>query len=370
MELTFTKMHGLGNDFVLIDSRDMDLSSRFTMTELAKRLCDRRFGVGADQLLLLLNSNAADFKMKIFNADGSEVEMCGNGIRCLAKYVWDKGLSNKDTLKIDTLAGIIRPQRVGELVRVDMGEPLLEAEKIPVNIKAAAPIVDYPLKVNDREFRITCISMGNPHAVVFLNENIADFPVTVYGPAIESHPLFPNKTNVEFVNVINRRELTMRVWERGAGETLACGTGASAVGAAAMVKGLTERRVTIHLRGGDLAIEWPEHDHIYMTGPATEVFEGRIANLEEKKTENRRHPRRACQTALEFVKKSEPKGATYSCICLDISESGIGIITDSELKPGEIIVFKKKDNPSMLKGAVVIWSNKTEGKYRSGLMFI
>lgn len=279
MELTFTKMHGIGNDFIVIDARDIDLAGRFDRGALARTLCSRRFGVGADQVLLLLDSGVADFTMKIYNADGSEVEMCGNGIRCLAKYVWDRGLSTKDTLEIDTLAGVIRPERAGNLVRVDMGEPVFDAERIPVNLESASPIVDYPLRINDREFKVTCVSMGNPHAVVFMEEDIADFPVALYGPIIETHTLFPNKTNVEFVTVGSRKDLTMRVWERGSGETMACGTGASAVGVAAMLKGLTERTVTVHLLGGDLVIEWPQNGHVYMTGPAEEVFEGRIASI-------------------------------------------------------------------------------------------
>lgn len=370
MELTFTKMQGLGNDFVLIDSREMDLANHFDMAELARKLCDRRFGIGADQLLLLLPSNIADFKMKIYNADGGEVEMCGNGIRCLAKYIWDRNISTKEALKIDTLAGVIRPERAGALVRVDMGEPVFEAEQIPVNLKAAAPIIDYPLRAHDREFKATCVSMGNPHAVIFLEESLATFPVATYGPLIETHPLFPNRTNVEFIAVGSKKELSMRVWERGSGETMACGTGASAAAVAAMLKGLTERKVTMRLQGGDLVIEWPPAGHVFMTGPAEEVFEGRIPNLAERKAEQRRHQRKACHTELEFTKKGEPKGAAYPCTCLDISEAGAGILCDAELRPGEIVVFRKKDTGSVLKSAVVIWSARAENHYRVGLMFI
>ena len=257
----------------------LDLSRHLDIPELARMLCNRRFGIGADQLLLLGSSFVSDFKMAIFNADGSEVEMCGNGIRCLAKYIWDRKISTRDVLKIETVAGVIQPERIGNLIRVDMGAPVLEADKIPVELKSATPIIDHPLKVNDRVFKITCVSMGNPHAVIFLNEDVDGFPVAVYGPVIENNSIFPNKTNVEFVNVLNKKEMKMRVWERGSGETLACGTGASASAVAAMLKGLTEKKVTIHLLGGDITVEWPGDGRVYMTGPAVEVFEGKIVNL-------------------------------------------------------------------------------------------
>jgi diaminopimelate epimerase len=227
-------------------------------------------------MLLLYPSDVADFKMKIFNADGGEVEMCGNGIRCLAKYIWDRRLSKKDILNIETLAGIIKPERAGEQVRVDMGEPIFEPERIPVNIKSSPPIIDYPLRIKDREFKITCVSMGNPHAVIFLDEDISKFPVHVYGPEIENHLLFPRRTNVEFVNVINKNKAVMRVWERGSGETPACGTGASATGVASILKGLTGRKITVQLPGGKLVIEWANNNCVYMTGPAVEVFEGTV----------------------------------------------------------------------------------------------
>jgi diaminopimelate epimerase len=214
--------------------------------------------------------------MKIFNADGGEIEMCGNGIRCLAKYIWDRRLSKKDILNIETLAGIIKPERAGEQVRVDMGEPIFEPERIPVNIKSSPPIIDYPLRIKDREFKITCVSMGNPHAVIFLDEDISKFPVHVYGPEIENHLLFPRRTNVEFVNVINKNKAVMRVWERGSGETPACGTGASATGVASILKGLTGRKITVQLPGGKLVIEWANNNCVYMTGPAVEVFEGTV----------------------------------------------------------------------------------------------
>jgi diaminopimelate epimerase len=302
MKIRFIKMHGLGNDFILIDCMEQSCPTEAAaLQSLSKRLCDRRFGIGADQILLLDRSDRADFRMRILNTDGSEVEMCGNGIRCLAAYIWDRKLSEKRVLEIETLAGIIKPERSGAMVKVDMGEPILEPKRIPVDINYAkggahletnhppAPpskkggkegieggeIVDYPLHIADREFRITCVSMGNPHAVIFVDD-VSDFPVSVYGPLIETYPIFPKKTNVEFIQVLNRTELKMRVWERGAGETMACGTGASAAAVASSLKGLTGTSVTIHLLGGDLLIEQAANKHVYMTGPAVTVFEGLV----------------------------------------------------------------------------------------------
>ncbi len=286
MKLEFTKMHGLGNDFILIDClKDESGVRSLEFGELSKKLCRRRFGIGADQLLLLYTSKSADFMMRIFNADGSEVEMCGNGIRCFAKYIWDKGLSDKRILEVETMAGIMRPEKADGLVRVDMGEPVFEPEKIPVRIQdrcascimhhASKPIIDYLLQIEDREFKITCVSMGNPHAVIIV-DNVPEFPVAYYGPMIENHHLFPRRTNVEFVEVLNSSEIRMRVWERGAGETMACGTGAAASAVAAHLKGLAEKSVTVHLKGGDLYIEWAGDNHVYMTGPAEEVFTGAI----------------------------------------------------------------------------------------------
>jgi diaminopimelate epimerase len=273
MMISFTKMHGTGNDFIIVDCRSFELPNP---ADFSVRYCHRRFGIGADQVLLIYPSNIADFRMEIYNADGGEVEMCGNGIRCFAKYVWDRNLSTKNVLEIETLAGIVRPERSGSDVRVDMGEPVLESQKIPVNIQSSIPVIDHPLSIHGREFRLTFVSMGNPHAIIFLDEDVLKFPVATYGPEIEHHPLFPKRTNVEFVNVINRNELIMRVWERGSGETMACGTGATATGIAAMIKGLTERQVAVKLVGGNLFIEWADNNHAYMTGPAVEVFEGVI----------------------------------------------------------------------------------------------
>ncbi|MCX8030543.1 MAG: diaminopimelate epimerase [Thermodesulfovibrionales bacterium] len=281
MLINFTKMHGLGNDFILIDCYSYAINPSYFNEIYIKKLCHRRFGIGADQLLLLEKSNKADFKMRIFNADGSEVEMCGNGIRCFAKYIWDKKLSTNPILKIETLAGIIMPEKVDGLIKVDMGEPAFESQLIPTTMSPHSQyVIDQPLLIIDRNFYITCVSMGNPHAVIFLDEDISSFPIETYGPKIEKHTFFPKKTNVEFVNLINKNELKMRVWERGSGETMACGTGASAVAVAAMKKNLTERKVTVHLLGGDLIIEWADNNHVFMIGPASKVFEG-ILDLKE-----------------------------------------------------------------------------------------
>jgi len=291
-------MHGLGNDFILIDALGQKVLPRLDL--FCRRYSDRRFGIGFDQALVLLPSTVADFKMEIYNADGSRVEMCGNGIRCLAKYIWDRRLSEKDEIAVETLAGIIRPVKAGELIRVDMGPPVLDGPAIPVNIEGE--IIRYPLRIIDRDFEITCLSMGNPHAVIFLEE-IQSLPIDKYGPAIERHPLFPKRINVEFVQVGKKHgdplasrekgshervrkegvnseeidEISLRVWERGAGETLACGTGACASVVASCLNGFTGRRVTVHLPGGDLLIDWSEGDnHVYMTGPAVEVYKGEV----------------------------------------------------------------------------------------------
>ncbi len=272
-------MHGLGNDFIVIDDRAAKLKK---VPALSKKICDRRFGIGADQVLLLRRSGKADFKMLVFNSDGSVVEMCGNGIRCLAKYIWDNNLapaakskkSTPEILAIETLAGIICPEKSDSLIRVDMGEPVLDGKDIPVKMKGQ--VMDHPLKIKDRTFRISCVSMGNPHSVI-VTKNIDSFPLDKYGPIIENHRLFPNRTNVEFIEVLSRSSIKMRVWERGTGETMACGTGASAVGVASFLLGITNRNVTVHLPGGKLKINWSAKDnHVYMTGPAVKVYEGVI----------------------------------------------------------------------------------------------
>lgn len=273
MKIPFVKMQGTGNDFVLIDCLLDGMLRSLDYPALSRTLCDRRFGIGADQVLLVWPSETADVQMKIFNADGSEVEMCGNGIRCLARYLWDRGFAQGERIAVETAAGIIRPEKAGDLVRVNMGEPVLDARQIPVNLDGQ--VIDYPLQIEDRTFRITCVSMGNPHAVILVND-LDSGDVTTYGPLIERHELFPKRVNVEFVRVAGPERLEMRVWERGSGETLACGTGASAAAVAANLLGAAGRSVQVSLRGGDLGIEWQPDNRVFMTGPAEEVFEGTI----------------------------------------------------------------------------------------------
>lgn len=271
MALQFTKMHGIGNDMIVLDSRS---SGRLPTAAEAVRLCDRRFGVGADQILVLLTSAVADFRMAIFNADGSDVEMCGNGIRCLARFIRDRGISAKNPLLIETPAGIIRPEVRGELVRVDMGEPILEPARIPVALPTRPR--DTELSVDGRTYRVSAVSMGNPHCVIPVDD-VAAVPLSEVGPQIERHSWFPRRTNVEFVQVEGRGRVRARVWERGSGITLACGTGACASAVALMDLGRCDRRVTVALPGGELEIEWDEKtNRVFMTGPAVEVFTGEI----------------------------------------------------------------------------------------------
>jgi diaminopimelate epimerase len=270
MEIPFTKMHGCGNDFIFIDCLKNDVPD---LGAIAGRLCDRRFGIGADQLLTVHLSKIADFKMEIYNADGSQVEMCGNGIRCFAKYVYEHGLTQNKELEVETLAGIIRPRIVGDLVQVDMGEPILEGRKIPVD--ADGEIVNRPLVVDGRTYNVTCVSMGNPHCVLYLDD-IDALDLEKIGPLFEHHTFFPKRVNTEFIKVLNPNEVNMRVWERGAGETWACGTGASAVAVAGVLGNKTERKLTVHLKGGDLFIEWRDNNRVYMTGAAEEVFQGTV----------------------------------------------------------------------------------------------
>ncbi|MBI5559826.1 MAG: diaminopimelate epimerase [Deltaproteobacteria bacterium] len=269
MEIKFTKMHGLGNDFIVIDLRKRGLRN---LPSVVRRLSDRRFGIGFDQALIMRGSKKADFRMDIYNSDGGRAEMCGNGIRCFARYIWERELNRKAELKIETMAGIITPLRVGKnLIRVNMGRPLFEAGLIPVRAKGS--VIDRPLKAGDRRFDIICVSMGNPHCVVFV-KGLDRFPVGRYGPLIEKDRFFPQRTNVEFVEVVNKKNIRMRVWERGSGETPACGTGACAAAVASHLKGFTRRSVRVTLKGGSLKIDWAKDGHIYMTGPAEEVFEG------------------------------------------------------------------------------------------------
>lgn len=274
MKLYFTKMQGLGNDFIVIDARNL---KELNWEDLSERLCNRRFGIGADQLLLLEDSSIGDFKMRIFNPDGSEVEMCGNGIRALANYIWSKGLSKKSPLYIETLAGIIKPERIDNLVKVNMGKPRLAPHEIPVKLSedmGSKPVIDYPLKIKDRVFNATFVSMGNPHAVI-IEESLETLDLAGYGSLIENSPIFPKRTNVEFVRPEGKDLFRVRVWERGAGETLACGTGACAVAVAMKLKGIGSERQRIILPGGELLIEITE-EGIFMTGPAEEVFRGEI----------------------------------------------------------------------------------------------
>ena len=275
--LKFTKMHGLGNDYVYMDAIHQKIENE---SSLAKFVSNRHFGIGSDGLILICTSQIADFKMRMFNSDGSEAEMCGNGIRCVGKFVYDKGLTNKENITIETLAGIKQLKlniKDGKVltVKVDMGEPILEAEKIPVKSNEF-PVKNLKLKALDKEFIFTCVSMGNPHAITIV-ENVDNFDVQKYGSIIEIDNIFPKKTNVEFIEIKDRKNIKMRVWERGAGETLACGTGACATAVACNLNGLTDKNVNIELLGGTLEIEWNKEDnHIYMTGPAVTVFEGEL----------------------------------------------------------------------------------------------
>ncbi|HHW06650.1 MAG TPA: diaminopimelate epimerase [Clostridia bacterium] len=280
--LEFTKMHGLGNDYVYIDCTGACPPGLMeNLPELARRVSDRHFGVGSDGLVLILPSETADFRMRMFNADGSEAEMCGNAIRCVGKYVYDRGLTAKTRLTVETLAGIkeLDLLTVGnrvELVQVDMGEPVLDPKRIPV-LAGGQAAINLPVQVEGETYRVTCVSMGNPHAVIFVEE-VDRFPVAQVGPRLENHPLFPNRINVEFVQVIDEGTLKMRVWERGAGETMACGTGACAVLVASVLNGVSQRQTRLQLLGGDLLVEWREdNNRVYMTGPAVKVFDGELA---------------------------------------------------------------------------------------------
>ncbi|MDD5557338.1 MAG: diaminopimelate epimerase [bacterium] len=268
--MRFTKMQGLGNDFILVDAREGDPA---LAPETVRRLCDRRLGVGADGLLLLLPSASADWRMRVFNADGGEAEMCGNGVRCLASYLGRRGLAGGEELAIETAAGIIRPRIEGETVTVDMGRPVLDGEGIPCRL--AGRIVGREVEVGGAARRITCLSMGNPHCVLFVDD-LDGCPVATIGPRIEHDPLFPNRVNVGFARVRSPRRIELRVWERGAGETAACGTGACAAAVAGSLNGLTERAVTVRLPGGELAVRYADDGRVFMTGPAEEVFTGEI----------------------------------------------------------------------------------------------
>ncbi|MBQ9609835.1 MAG: diaminopimelate epimerase [Lachnospiraceae bacterium] len=280
--MKFTKMEGLGNDYVYVNCFEEDVKNP---SELSIRISDRHFGIGSDGLILIKPSDIADFTMEMYNADGSQSEMCGNGIRCVGKYVYDYGLTDKKDITVETLAGIkflklyIEDGKVSK-VTVNMGAPILEPEKIPVNtdmITDGVDIVkDHQIKVDGKIYKTTCVSMGNPHSVVFV-EDTDNFPLEEVGPLFEKHEFFPRKVNAEFVQIVNRKYAKMRVWERGSGETLACGTGTCASVVAAVLNGLTDDEVTVRLLGGELDIRWDREENVvYMTGPAKVVFDGVI----------------------------------------------------------------------------------------------
>jgi len=269
-------MHGAGNDFVVLDGRTDALPR---LEDLSRHLCDRHFGIGADQVLVVRESPSADFRMEIFNPDGSQVEMCANGIRAFYKYLRHRGFTEADEISVETLSGVVHPRWAGEgRVTVDMGLPTLEPAKIPTRLGAGTegPVLDVPLEVAGETLQISSVSMGNPHAVLYVDDPDSA-PVETLGPQIENHNAFPNRVNVEFVTPVSRTRIRQRTWERGTGETLACGSGACAVAVVSMLRGVVDRRVSIELRGGELDISWAANDaHIFMTGPAAEVYTGTI----------------------------------------------------------------------------------------------
>jgi len=275
--LKFTKMQGLGNDYIYVNCLEQTLDNP---SEISKFVSDRHFGIGSDGLVLILPSKKADFTMRMFNSDGSEAEMCGNAIRCVGKFVYDNSLTDKTTISVETLAGIkildmtLKDNKV-VLVTVDMGEPILVPKDIPV-VSDKDRFISEPVTIDSTTYKVTCVSMGNPHAITYVDD-VSNFPLDSVGPKMETLNLYPRKINAEFVEVIDRKTLKMRVWERGAGETLACGTGACAVLVSSVLNGISEREAVIKLLGGDLIIKWNEDDnHIYMTGPAQKVFDGEI----------------------------------------------------------------------------------------------
>ena len=272
-------MHGIGNDFVVVNALTETIEES-QYGDISRRLCHRKFGIGGDGLLLVLPSKVADYKMRMFNPDGSEAEMCGNGIRCFAKYVYDRKLCSDTQVKVDTLDGVkllrmfLRAGKV-ESVRVDMGQPKLLRSEIPMRGDDNGRVIGEGLKVEGRKFDITAVSMGNPHIIIF-EDRVEEFPVAKFGPLIENHKAFPERTNVHFVQVNTASEIRVRTWERGAGETLACGTGACACAVASVLNNKTGRNVLAKLPGGDLRIEWMGDNRVIMTGPAEQVFEGEI----------------------------------------------------------------------------------------------
>jgi diaminopimelate epimerase len=275
-KIQFTKMHGIGNDYIYLDCLDEVPANP---AELSKILSDRHFSIGGDGLVLIMSSDKADYRMRMFNADGSEAQMCGNAIRCVGKYLFDKGITSQSTITIETGAGIMVLEMTIEnstvsLVRVDMGEPILEGPAIPTTFEDKA-VLNAFVTVDGQEFSVNCVSMGNPHAVIPVEE-ITDELVLGWGPKLEVAPEFPQRCNIEFITALDRNTIQMRVWERGSGETLACGTGACAVAVASALLGNTERKVDVQLLGGTLNIEWADNNHVYMTGPAAFSFEGTV----------------------------------------------------------------------------------------------
>jgi diaminopimelate epimerase len=278
LDMNFTKMHGLGNDFIVV-AGEKELPAG--ADQLAIQLCNRFFSIGADGVVFILPSEKADFQMRIINSDGSEAEQCGNAIRCVSKYVYDHKLIDATEITIETIGAGVQKVQVhvqdGRVVtaRVDMGEPILQGLQVPTTVDADE-VIDYPIEVDGTSFRFTAVSMGNPHCVIYV-EDAVNFDLATWGPKLEAHPMFPRKINVEFATVRDRAYTDMRVWERGAGPTLACGTGACATLVSSVLNGLSDREATVSLKGGDLFIEWLEEDnHVYMTGPAEEVFTGKL----------------------------------------------------------------------------------------------
>ena len=281
--MKFTKMHGLGNDYVYVNCFEEKIDNP---PAVARFVSDRHFGIGSDGLIMINPSKTADFEMEMYNADGSRGEMCGNGIRCVAKYVYDYGLTDKTQISVETLGGIkyldlaVEDGKVS-LVKVDMGKPELEADLIPI-ISEREQVIDEPIEVDGKEYHMTGVSMGNPHAVIYVDD-VKGLDLEKIGPKFENHERFPKRINTEFVHCIDRQTVEMRVWERGSGETLACGTGACAVAVSSILNNLTDTQVTVKLLGGDLQIEWDrEKDRVFMTGPATVVFDGVIDITEMK----------------------------------------------------------------------------------------
>ena len=276
--MNFTKMHGCGNDYVYVDCTNGMIENP---GEISRKVSHRHFGIGSDGLILICSSDVADFRMAMYNADGSEGAMCGNGIRCVAKYVYDKGLTDKKNLSIETKSGIKKLELTVEdgkvsLVKVNMGAPILKSKDIPVAVDTDK-CIDADINVDGKVYKVTCVSMGNPHAVTFIDEDVNKFPLDKIGPKFENHVCFPDRVNTEFVQLIDRNTVKMRVWERGSGETLACGTGTCATVVACVLNGLTEDEITVHLLGGDILVKYDrDNDTVWMTGPAAIAFEGTI----------------------------------------------------------------------------------------------